>query len=182
MATKKPNKADIMTYKAFQKAVEKDLLKLYFNDTILNKPGIPVYNPWEYLLPKLVPALLGLFILFFSIILGLIFIVGSLALNDKFFKKKLDILFYNRSKDYALKSYDNFEEIWSLGGIILADTNNKKNSCLSPEENWKEYIINNFSDLMVDKKEETEEKKEEKQEDKEDETKRKRPTPTRHRR
>ena len=154
MSSKKPNRADLMTYKALQKAVEKDSLKLFINDIVLNKPGVPVYNPWEFLLPRLVPVMLGLFVLFFSIILGLIVIIGSLALNDKFFKKKLNVLFYDRTKTYLLNSYDNFEELWQFGGVILADAENKKNSCLSPEDNWKEYIIKNFSDLMVDKKEE----------------------------
>ncbi|MDD4556017.1 MAG: hypothetical protein PHE89_01625 [Alphaproteobacteria bacterium] len=163
MATKKPNKADLMTYKALQKAVEENKLKIFVNDIILNKPGIAVYNPWENLLPKLLPVLIGFFVLFFSVILGLIIIIGSLALNERICKKKLNIRFYNRTKEYVLKSYDTYDEIWQLGGLILADSENKKNSCLSPEENWKEYIIHNFSELMIDKKEE---KPEEKVEDK----------------
>ena len=40
----KPSKADKLIYKALNKAIEKDQLRLYFDYGRINRPGSPVYD------------------------------------------------------------------------------------------------------------------------------------------
>ena len=56
----KPSKADLLIYKALNKAIEKDQLRIYLDYGKINRPGSPVYDAWENLLPVLTPVLTGL--------------------------------------------------------------------------------------------------------------------------
>lgn len=62
--TKKPSKADMLIYKALNRAIENDRLRIYLDYGKINRPGSPVYDPWECLLPILVPVLVGLLLIF----------------------------------------------------------------------------------------------------------------------
>ena len=46
---KRINKADKMTFKALQKAVETEELQIALINSKINIPSSPVYNPWEVL-------------------------------------------------------------------------------------------------------------------------------------
>ena len=61
--TKKPSKADTLIYKALNRAIENDRLRIYLDYGKINRPGSPVYDPWECLLPILVPVLVGLLLI-----------------------------------------------------------------------------------------------------------------------
>lgn len=152
-----PNKADSMTYEAFKTALDKKEINLYINDKVLNKPGMIVYNPWENLLPKLIPLIIGLFLLYFNIIIGLIIIIGSVAVGEKLFKKQNSSKLFERTKSYVLNSYENLEEMWEIGSIILSSSENKKKVCISPSDNWKEFIVKNFAKYMIKTEEKLEE-------------------------
>ena len=60
MTTKTPNKADLLVYKALKTAISQDKLRIYLDYGKINRPQSPVYDPWESLLPVLVPVLIGL--------------------------------------------------------------------------------------------------------------------------
>ena len=45
----KPSKADLLIYKALNKAIEKDQLRIYLDYGKINRPGSPVYDAWENL-------------------------------------------------------------------------------------------------------------------------------------
>ena len=87
---KKPNKAERLIYKALQTAIKEDKLRLYLDYGKINRPGSPVYAPWENLLPLLVPAILGLLlILAAGVVFGLLFIVAGIMVYSTYFKKKV---------------------------------------------------------------------------------------------
>lgn len=145
------NRADSLTFKALQKAVAQDKLRLYLDYTKINRSGSPVYNPWECLLPILIPILIGLILIIsVGVIFGLFFIVAMTMVYSTKIKKKLHRIMIERTKNYMVSSYDNCEKLWKFGGIVLVNAENKKLGCVSPDGDWKEFVILNFSDLMLD--------------------------------
>ena len=150
----KPSKADYLIYKALQTAIEKNQLRLYLDYGKINRPGSPVYDVWENLLPVLTPVIIGLIlILTVSVFFGLAFIVSMIFVYITYFKKKVDRYLIERTKSYFIQSYDNCTKLWSFGGIVLVNANNKKQGCVSPEGDWKEFVVKNFADYMITEKE-----------------------------
>lgn len=149
---KKPNKADLLVYKALNRAIEADKLRIYLDYGKINRPGSPIYDPWETLLPILVPTVIGmLLILSDRVLFGLVFIIAMVLIYSHYFKKKVYRLIIERAKQYFTKDYDHCQELWDFGGLVLVNTENKKSGCVSPEGDWKEFVIQNFADYMVEK-------------------------------
>lgn len=162
---KKPNKADLLVYKALTRAIEEDKLRLYFDYGKINRPGSPVYDPWETLLPILVPTLLGmLLILSNNVIFGLVFIISMILIYSNYFKKKVYRRLIERAKQYFVKDYDNCQNLWDFGGLVLVNADDKKSGCVSPEGDWKEFTVKNFADYMVENKKKTKKHEEPEQE------------------
>lgn len=148
------SRADLLIYKALQKAVQQDKLRIYLDYGKINRPNSPVYNPWECLLPILVPTIIGLLlILSVGVIFGLLFIIAMVFVYSYYFKKKTYRLLIERTKQYIVSNYKNCQELWNWGGIVLVNSENKKIGCVAPEGDWKDFIVINFSDLMTDKEE-----------------------------
>ncbi len=162
MVTKKvKNRADELIFHALKKAVEEDKIHICLINSRINKPSSPVYNPWEVLLPILVPVLIGLIlILAVGPLFGLFFMVGLIMVSSTLVKKKLDNLLLDRSKAFLLSNFDNCNKLWDFGGVVLVNAENKNLGCVSPDADWKEFVIRNFSDLMIEKKEDETEKNE----------------------
>lgn len=151
---KKPSKADKLIFNALTRAVEEDKLRIYLDYGKINRPGSPVYDPWECLLPILVPTMIGLaLIIYVGIFFGLSFIVAMILVYSTYFKKKVYRHLIERTKNYLTLNYANCEELWNFGGIVLVNAENKKIGCVSPEGDWKEFVVINFADLMTEKKE-----------------------------
>lgn len=148
------NRADKLTYHALQKAISQDKLRIYLDYGKINKPQSPVYNPWECLLPILVPILVGLILIVsVGIIFGLLFIIAMIIVYSSYIKKKLYHRIIERTKSLLVSNYNNCQELWDFGGLVLVNSENKKHGCVSPEGDWKEFVIKNFSDLMTEKEE-----------------------------
>ena len=148
----KPNKADLLIYKAFTKAMEQNLLRIYLDTAKLNRPNSPVYNPWENLLPLLIPSIIGLvLIICVSSFFGLAFIIGMILIYTYYFKRFIDKRLLTRTKKYITKNYEQCKKVWDYGGIVLATSENKKIGCIAPSGDWKEFIVKNFADFMVEK-------------------------------
>lgn len=146
----KPSKADYLIYKALQTAIEKNQLRLYLDYGKINRPGSPVYDVWENLLPVLTPVVIGLIlILTVSVFFGLAFIVAMILVYITYFKKRVDRYLIERTKDYFMKSYNNCTTLWNFGGIVLVNAEDKRHGCVSPEGDWKEFVVKNFADYMV---------------------------------
>ena len=152
--SKRINKADQMVFKALQRALNEDKLHLCLINSKINIPGSPIYNPWEVLLPSLCPLLLGLFLIWLAGVLwGLIFMIAGLLLSANLIKKKMEQRLFERAKEQISSDYDSCCRLWDFGGIVLVKADDKKQGCIAPDANWKEFIVLNFSDLMTDKKE-----------------------------
>lgn len=153
-------RADKLTFHALQKAVELDKLRIYLDYGRINRPGSPVYDAWECLLPILIPVLIGLMLVICAgVIFGLLFIAAMVVVYSTYFKKKIYRKVIERTKHYLVSGYDNCEKLWEFGGLVLVNAENKKIGCVSPEGDWKEFVVINFSDLMIDAKEETKDEK-----------------------
>lgn len=152
---KRINKADKLTFKALQKAVETEEMQLALISSKINIPSSPVYNPWEVLLPTLIPTIIGLFLIWLvGIIFGLIFMIAGIMLSSNVVKKKMEQRLFERSKSYFVSDYNSCCELWDFGGIVLINSSNKKQCCISPEGNWKEFVVLNYSQYMVEHKQE----------------------------
>lgn len=154
------NRADKMTFHALQKAVELDKLRIYLDYGRINRPGSPVYDAWECLLPILIPVLIGLMLIICAgVLFGLLFIAAMVVVYSTYFKKKIYRKVIERTKQYLVSNYENCEKLWLFGGLVLVNAENKKIGCVSPEGDWKEFVVINFSDLMIDPKEEPKDEK-----------------------
>lgn len=149
---KRMNKADTMVYKALQKAVAEDKLHICLISSKINIPGSPLYNPWEALLPILVPVLFGLILIgAVGILLGLAFMIAGIMLSSNLVKKKMEQRLFERAKENLIADYESCNRLWDFGGIVLVKADDKKQGCIAPDGNWKEFVILNFASLMTDK-------------------------------
>ncbi|MBR1605929.1 MAG: hypothetical protein IJ660_07500 [Alphaproteobacteria bacterium] len=150
----KPNKAELLIYKALKKAITEKLLYLYLDADKINRPNSPIYNPWENLLPLLIPTIIGLFLIIYQgIFYGLAVIIGMLLIYLLGIKQLIGKLLLHRAKKYILQNFEQCQRLWNFGGIVLAAASNKKVACISPENDWKEYIVQNFAYLMTEPQE-----------------------------
>ncbi len=155
---KKNNKADLLIYKALNSAFKQNKLRFYLNYEKINRPGSPVYNPWEVLLPILVPVVLGvILILWTNILVGILFIVAMLLLYIHYVKKRFYSNLVTRTKNMMEKDLNSFKTLWNYGGFVLVNAENKTIGCVAPKGDWKEFVVQNFADFMVEKKEEKKE-------------------------
>lgn len=167
MTKKICSRADELAFHALQKAMAENKIHLCLMGSKINRPSSPIYNPWEVLLPILLPVILGLIlILSVGAIFGLFFMVAMIMISSNLVKKKLDHRLLARAQDFLLSNYDNCCNLWSFGGVVLVNAENKKIGCISPDADWKEFVVKNFANLMVEKKEppQTEEPSEKKDE------------------
>lgn len=151
---KRINKADQLVYKALQKAIADDKIHLCLITSKINIPGSPIYNPWECLLPILIPASLGLLLIWLvGILTGIILMTVGIFLTSNLIRKKMEHRLLDRALQTATSGYTSFCELWDFGGLVLVKTDDKQRGCISPEGDWKEFVVLHFADLMVDKKE-----------------------------
>lgn len=171
MRKKIPNRADELAFNALKKGMEENKIHLCLVESKINRPSSPVYNPWEVLLPILVPVVLGLIlILAVGPIFGLFFMVAMIMISSNLVKKKLEQKLMERSRAYLLSNYENFCKLWDFGGVVLVNAENKKAGCIAPDGDWREFVVKNFAELMVEKHEEPAPAPEETKEEPKDET------------
>ena len=133
-----------MVFKALQRALAEDKVHLCLINSKINIPGSPIYNPWEVLLPSLCPVLVGLFWIWLAGILwGLIFIIAGLLLSANLVKKKMEQRLLERAKEQINSSYESCCRLWDFGGVVLVKAEDKKQGCIAPDANWKEFVILN---------------------------------------
>ena len=98
---KRISKADTLVFKAMQKAIEDEKLQICLINSKINVPGSPVYNPWETLLPILLPVLLGLILIWLvGILLGLAVMVGGILLSSNLVKKIWNTAYMKEPKHF----------------------------------------------------------------------------------
>ncbi len=167
------NRADEMVFAALKKAIERNLIQICLVESQINRPTSPIYNPWEVLLPMLIPVIIGLILIMcVGPIFGLVFMIVAIFASSNLIKKKIENRIFERTKLFLLSGYENFCTLWEFGGILLVSNQNKKLACIAPEADWQDFVVQNFADLMVEKQEDKplDEPKVEKQEETKDET------------
>lgn len=149
---KRINRADKLVFKALQKAIAEDKLHICLISSKINVPGSPVYNPWENLLPVFIPVMSGLFLIWLAGILwGLIFMTAGIVLSSHLVKKEMEQRLFNRAKSFLTSDYESCCTLWDFGGIVLVKADDKRQGCIAPEGNWREFVILNFSEFMTEK-------------------------------
>ncbi len=155
---KSPSRADLMKFHALKAAVNQDKLRIYLDYGKVNRPLSPVYDPWECLLPILIPVLIGLLLIIcVGVIFGLLFIIGMVFIYTTYFKKKIYRRLIERTKNYLISNYQNCQQLWDFGGIVLVNAENKAIGCVAPAGDWKEFVVLNYSELMLDKEDKNKE-------------------------
>ncbi len=152
--SKRVNKADLMVFKALQRALADDKIHLCLISSKINTPGSPIYNPWESLLPILCPVLLGLILIWaVGILTGIILMTLGVFLTSNLIRKKLEHRLLERALKTINSDYKSCCELWDFGGVVLVKADDKQRGCISPEGDWKEFVVRYFADLMVEKTE-----------------------------
>jgi hypothetical protein len=151
--TKRVNRADMLIFKALQKAIKEEKLNVCLILSRVNVPGSPIYNPWECLLPILCPILLGLILVWaVGILFGLTIMIVGIILSANLIKKKLEMRLIQRAKAELIKDYNSFCNLWKFGGLVLVKAEDNKMGCIAPEGDWKEFVVKHFADFMVEQK------------------------------
>ncbi len=149
---KRVNKADLLVFKALQRALANDKIHLCLISSKINIPGSPIYNPWESMLPILCPVLLGLILIWaVGILTGVILMSLGVFLTSNLIHKKLEHRLLDRALKTISSDYKSCCELWNYGGLVLVKSDDKQRGCISPEGDWKEFVVRYFADLMVDK-------------------------------
>lgn len=151
--TKRINKADRMLFNALKKAIDEGKIHLCLINSKVNIPGSKIYNPWEMLLPILLPVLLGLILIgVVGILVGISIMTIGIFLSSNLVKKKMEARLMDRALKMFTSDYNTCEEMWQFGGLVLVKADDKKYGCIAPEGDWKEFVVKHFAELMVDKK------------------------------
>ena len=154
----KVNKADLLKFKALIKALDSDKIKFIVDYNVLHRPGSPVYNPWDALLPLLFIVLISLSVIFScGAYIGLLTLVIGFIIYIYIIKKILTKFLKNKVQKYMVKNPVNWNKIWDFGGVVLVSNINNQ-GVVSPTNDWKEFIVINFSELMIDDGKDEEEK------------------------
>ncbi len=142
-----------MIFKALQKALKEDKIHLCLINSRVNIPGSKIYNPWEALLPILIPVMIGLILIgAVGILVGLAIMTIGIILSSNLVKKKMEARLLNRALKMFTADYETCEEMWQFGGLVLVKSDDNKYGCISPQGDWKEFVVKHFASLMVDKK------------------------------
>ena len=80
-----------------------------------------------------------------------------LLLYINYIRKRFYSNLVARAKNLVEKDLNSFISLWNYGGFVLVNAENKTIGCVAPKGDWKEFVVQNFADLMIEKKEEKEE-------------------------
>ncbi len=154
----KINKADLLKFKALKTAIEIKKVDFLIDYNFLHKPGSPVYNPWDVVLPLLLVILFSMSLLvLYGIYIGLLTLVLALVLYVYGIRKIQAKCLKSKILKYMLKNHICWGEIWSFGGVAINIKGGEiRNSVIAPEGDWKDFAVLNFADLMIDDKKEEE--------------------------
>lgn len=144
------NKADLLKFKAVKTALLDGKVILIIDFKLFNHKNSPFFNPWENVLPLIFITIFALIMMFSSSILtGMIILLLGFTAYLKFFP----LIMYNTMKQRVFlsltKSIQEWDKNWINKGIIIKVADNPYLFCKSPDDDWREFVVINFADLMV---------------------------------
>ena len=86
------------------------------------------------------------------LLLPLLWMNSTQAAVKKKVKKNMEHRLYERAKAFFVRDYNSCNQLWDFGGIVLVNAQDKRQGCISPEGNWKDFVILHFSDYMTSDK------------------------------
>ena len=147
------NRADSLKFKAIRTALlEKEAL-LIINFRLLNRKGSPFFNPWENVLPLIFIAVFAMVLMFSSgILTGILTLLIGIVAYLKLFPWVMKDVMRQRVLLRLTKSIDEWDKLWKTKGIIIAVADNPRKFCKSPDDDWRDFVVINFSEFMTNKK------------------------------
>lgn len=122
-------------------AHERGVISIYTDFPYLNRPGSPVFNPWESTLPLLLPLLLAVMLLFLGGLLpGLLLMVAAVLLYVFVIRQWLARQLYGRAVVMMMVDAPTLQRLWDFGGVIIAMTDQPRNQARAPRTDWRLFI------------------------------------------
>lgn len=132
---------DQMLHDRLRAAHERNLVSIYTDFPRLNQPQSPVFNPWETVLPLLVPLLLAVVVLFMAgIVPGLVVLVGAVLIYAFLLRQWLARQVYERTVVMMMVNPQTLQRVWEFGGVILARADNPRAQVRSPRQDWRVFV------------------------------------------
>lgn len=110
---------------------------IYTNFQHLNRGGSPVFSVFDNVGPLLMMILLGLAIMFYSMLAG----VGALLIATLFYIYAVRPWIARRLRDRTvavmLSNVYAWRALWRFGGVVVTLTSNPRIGCAAPESDWR---------------------------------------------
>ena len=120
-------------------------ITLHVNASRLNRPGSPVFDPWENIVPLLAMILLSLTFMFAAneiagVALLVLSVVAYLVIIRPWILQRVQ----NRTREVAMISLRNWTILWKTGAISFS-LNHKNASCRSPSDDWQSFVTEHLA-------------------------------------
>ncbi|MGD9637596.1 MAG: hypothetical protein AB7U85_00885 [Alphaproteobacteria bacterium] len=147
------NRADILKFKAMKTALIDGKAQIYINFKQLNRKNSPFFNPWENILPLLFVAVFSLVMMFSSgAISGILILLAGVISYIKVFPFFMQDIMKQRVLFYSINDINNWNKMWQFRGVTIKVASNPRIVCKSYEDDWRDFVVINFADLMIEKK------------------------------
>jgi len=135
------------SYRVLQHGMSSGRLKIFTDFGTFNQGHSPTYSPWDNVAPLLIMVLISLGLLVVvGIIVGVLALVLSVVLYAFLIRIWVMHRLHDRTQKAMMQNLNNFELLWSMGGVILANERSGQ-MCHAPGGNWQTFVTNGLSDI-----------------------------------
>ncbi|MBY0432066.1 MAG: hypothetical protein K2Q10_12765 [Rhodospirillales bacterium] len=132
---------DEMLHSRLCRAIDADRVTVFLDAHRLNRPGSPVFNPWDSLGPLIaVLCLCMVLLLFGGLEWGLFGMVGVVAAQLWGIKHWIGWQLRRRALKALQKNVHVWNLIWRFGGVAVALTESPQINCIAPNGNWRNFV------------------------------------------
>ena len=123
-------------------------VEIYTDQRMLDFQGSPVHNSWDHIVPLMVLMLGALAILLATgVAIGIVAMtIGALAhlLGIKHF---IAWRIRGRTQEYVLRSVAHWNQIWTMGGMVIHYRDSGEVPCYAPKGDWRKFVRRNLYDF-----------------------------------
>jgi len=135
------------SFRVLQHGMSSGRLKIFTDFGTFNQGHSPTYSPWDNVAPLLIMVLISLAMLVvIDIIVGVLALVLSVVLYAFLIRIWVMHRLHERTQHAMMQNLNNFEVLWGMGGVILANERNGQ-MCHAPSGNWQTFVTNGLSDI-----------------------------------